>query len=46
MDLVEKANKGVEQMLDKEMEDSNDSPMERVIDDRVKSGITEGLKPM
>ena len=34
-------------MLAQEMEDGgDDAPMEKVIDDRVKAGITEGLKPM
>ena len=47
MGQIEKANKGVEQMLAQEMEDGgNNAPMEKVIDNRVKSGITEGLKPM
>ena len=46
MDLIEKANEDMQQMLAQEMEDDgDDAPMEKVINDRVKAGITEGLKP-
>ena len=38
MDLIEKANKDVEQMLPQEMVDGdNDASMEKVIDDCVKA---------
>ena len=47
MDLIEKANKDAEHMLAQEMGNGgDDAPIEKVIDDCVKSGVTEGLKPM
>ena len=47
MDLLERANKDMEQMLAQEIEDGgDDTPTMKVIDDRVKAGIMKGLKSM